>query len=192
MQEVARGRQAFRVPAQTVTTHEDPDRLPEVPRESNGLFELVNPVARRALELGLASREPSFHVFVAAAPEVMIEDDIVRHALRYAQGRPAPPDIVYVHDFDRPEAPRPIMLPAGLGPALVAAMDAVIAKLRAEIPSIAEADEVKKAQAVLASELEARSRQIITDLESMAKTLGFGVRTLQGGCRPSPFSTASR
>jgi len=136
MQEVARGRQAFRVPAQTVTTHEDPDRLPEVPRESNGLFELVNPVARRALELGLASREPSFHVFVAAAPEVMIEDDIVRHALRYAQGRPAPPDIVYVHDFDRPEAPRPIMLPAGLGPALVAAMDAVIAKLRAEIPSI--------------------------------------------------------
>jgi predicted ATP-dependent protease len=187
MQEVARGRQAFRVPAPTVTTHEDPDRLPEIPRESDGLFELVNPVARRALELGLASREPSFHVFVAAAPEVMIEDDIVRYALRYARGCPAPPDIVYVHDFDRPEAPRPIMLPAGLGPALVAAMDALIAKLRAEIPSIAEADEVKTAQAVLASELEARSRQIITDLESMAKTLGFGVRTLQGGVQTFPI-----
>ncbi len=187
MQGVARGRQPFRVPAQTVTTHADPDRLPEVPRESDGLFELVNPVARRALELGLASREPSFHVFVAAAPDVMIEDDIVRYAIRYSRGRPSPPDIVYVHDFDRPEAPRPIMLPAGLGPALVAAMDALIGKLRAEIPSIADADEVKKAQAVLASELEARSRQIITDLESMAKTLGFGVRTLQGGVQTFPI-----
>jgi predicted ATP-dependent protease len=187
MHETARGRLPFRVPAQTVTTHEDPNRLPEVPRESDGLFELVNPVARRALELGLAAREPSFHVFVAAAPEVMIEDDIVRYALRYARGRPAPPDIVYVHDFDRPEAPRPIMLPAGLGPALVAAVDALIGKLRAEIPSIAEADEVKKAQAVLANELETRSRQIITDLESMAKTLGFGVRTLQGGVQTFPI-----
>jgi len=170
-----------------VTTHEDPERLPEVPRESDGLFELVNPVARRALELGLAAREPSFHVFVAAAPEVMIEDDIVRYALRFARGRPAPPDIVYVHDFDHPEAPRPIMLPAGLGPALVAAMDTVIGRLRAEMPSIAEAEEVKKAQAVLASELEARSRQIITDLESVAKTLGFGVRTLQGGVQTFPI-----
>jgi predicted ATP-dependent protease len=186
-QEAARGRQAFRVPAETVTTHEDPDRLPETPRESDGLFELVNPVARRALELGLAAREPSFHVFVAAAPEVMIEDDIVRYALRYARGRPAPPDIVYVHDFDRPEAPRPITLPAGLGPGLVTAMDALIAKLRAEIPSIAEADEVKKAQAVLASELDAKSRQIITDLESMAKTLGFGVRTSHGGVQTFPI-----
>ena len=54
--------------------------LPEAPRESDGLFELVPSVARRALELGLAAREPSFHVFVAAEPEVMIEDDIVRYA----------------------------------------------------------------------------------------------------------------
>jgi predicted ATP-dependent protease len=187
MQEVPKGRQALRVPVDAMKSHADPDLLPEVPRASDGLFELVSRVARRALELGLAAREPSFHVFVAAEPQVVIEDDIVRYAARYAQGRPPPPDIVYVHDFEHPEAPRPLMLPAGLGPALVGAMDALIAKLQAEIPSIAEADEVKKAQALLATELEAKNKQVIGDLESMAKTLGFGVRSVQGGVQTFPI-----
>jgi predicted ATP-dependent protease len=184
---VARSRETFRVPALVATTHTDPDVLPEIPRESDGLFELVTPVARRALELGLVAREPSFHVFVAAAPEVMIEDDVVRYATRFAEGRATPPDIVYVHDFDRPEAPRPIMLPAGLGPALVAAMDSLIERLRAEIPTIAEADEVKKAQAQLSKELEAKNKQVVTDLETRARTLGFGIRAVPSGVQTFPI-----
>jgi len=184
---VVTSREAFRVPSEVVTTHTDPALLPEVPRASDGLFELVTPVARRALELGLAAREPSFHVFVAAAPEVMIEDDVVRYAQRFAEGRATPPDIVYVHDFDRPEAPRPILLPAGLGPALVAAMDELIERLQEEIPSIAEADEVKKAQAQLSKELEARNKQVVTDLESRARTLGFGIRAVPGGVQTFPI-----
>jgi predicted ATP-dependent protease len=184
---VARSRESFRIPALVVTTHTDPDVLPEVPRESDGLFELVAPVARRALELGLVAREPSFHVFVAAAPEVMIEDDVVRYATRFAEGRPTPPDIVYVHDFDRPEAPRPVLLPAGLGPALVVAMESLIERLRAEIPTIAEADEVKKAQAQLSKELESKNKQVVTDLESRAKTLGFGIRAIPSGVQTFPI-----
>ncbi len=180
-------REAFRVPSESVTIHTDPALLPDVPLASDGLFELVTPVARRALELGILAREPSFHVFVAAAPEVMIEDDVVRYAQRFAEGRPTPPDIVYVHDFDRPEAPRPIMLPAGLGPALVAAMDALVERLREQMPSIAEADEVKKAQAQLSKELEQRNKQVVTDLESRARTLGFGIRAVAGGVQTFPI-----
>ena len=88
---------------------------------ARGLFELVPSVARRALELGLAAREPSFHVFVAADAR---GDDRGRHrplrgALR-ERTRPTADDIVYVHDFDHPEAPQPLILPPGVGPALVA------------------------------------------------------------------------
>jgi predicted ATP-dependent protease len=184
---VPKGRQGLRVPPDALKHQASAEHLPALPRESDGLFELVNPIARRALELGLASREPSFHVFVAADPQVLIEDDVVRYAVRFSEGRPPPPDVVYVHDFDRPEAPRPIVLPSGLGPALVAAMDALIAKLQEEIPTIAEADEVKKAQAALGSELEAKNKQVIGDLESMAKTLGFGVRAVQGGVQTFPI-----
>src|SRR5581483_11262870 len=109
-------REAFRVSHAALTLATDPLQLPETPDASNGLFELVSPIARRALDLGISAREPSFHVFVSAAPEVMIEDDVVAYATRLSAHRPTPPDIVYVHDFDRPEAPRPILLPPGRGP----------------------------------------------------------------------------
>ena len=165
----------------------DPELLPETPRENHGLFELVPAVARRALELGLSAREPSFHVFVAAGHEVMIEDDVVRHAMRFSGARPTADDIVYVHDFDHPEAPRPLVLPPGTGPALVAAMEALIERLKSEIPDVVDGDEFKRAQSKLAGELEARNRAVIHQLESLAKQLGFGVRSVHGGVQTFPI-----
>jgi predicted ATP-dependent protease len=161
--------------------------LPETPLESGGLLELVSPLARRALELGLTSREPSFHTFVAAEPEVMIEDDVVRHAERSARIRPTPNDIVYVHDFDQPEAPRPLVLPAGTGPSLARAMEGLIERLQEEIPAVVEGEEFKGAQSQLASELEAKNRAVIVQLESLAKTFGFGVRPVHGGVQTFPI-----
>lgn len=180
------GREPFRVAPELVTQHTDVSLLPDAPQASAGLFELVGTVARRALALGLASREPSFHVFVAADPQVMIEDDLVRFAERFGLGREVPPDIVYVHDFDRPEAPKPLMLPAGAGPSLVAAMDTLIERLRAEIPGIAQHEEVRKATNRLARELDAKNREVLTGLESTAKGLGFGIRQVPGGVQTFP------
>jgi predicted ATP-dependent protease len=178
---------AFRVRAEDVVVRTDPEILPETARESAGLLELVPTVARRALELGLSAREPSFHVFVAADPEVMIEDDIVRYATRFAQDRPTAHDIVYVHDFDHPEAPLPLILPAGVGPTLVGALDGLIDRLKDEIPTVVEGDAFKRAQTELANELEAKNRALIHQLESLAKTLGFGVRAVHGGVQTFPI-----
>lgn len=165
----------------------DPSTLPESPVETGGLLELVPSVARRALELGLSAREPSFHVFVSAEPEVMIEDDIVRYASRFAITRPTPNDIVYVHDFDHPEAPRPLVLPAGAGPTLVRTMEGLIERLKKRIPAVVEGEEFKRAQSRLSSELEVKNRAVIHELESLAKTLGFGVRPVHGGVQTFPI-----
>lgn len=181
------GRDPFRIPAELVALHTDPSILPEIPHESGGLFALVGTVARRALTLGLASREPSFHVFVAASQQVMIEADIVRYAERFAKGRETPPDILYVHDFDRPEAPKPLMVPAGAGATLVAAMDTLIDRLRTEIPGLAQHEEVQKATQRLTRELEAKNREVLGSLETAAKTLGFGIRSIQGGVQTFPI-----
>ncbi len=98
-----------------------------------------------------------------------------------------PQDIVYVHDFDHPEAPRPLVLPAGAGPALVEDMNAAIERLQAEIPAVIEEDEFKRSQSELAAELEAKNRAAIVELESLAKTFGFGVRPMHGGVQTFPI-----
>jgi predicted ATP-dependent protease len=184
---LGQGRSLHRVALQDVIVRTDVTSLPDAPRESGGMLELVAAVARRALELGLSAREPSFHVFVAAEPGVMIEDDVVRYASRFAGKRPTPDDIVYVHDFDHPEAPRPLALPPGTGPKLVQAMDALIERLQDQIPGVVEEEEFKRAQGHLAGELEAKNRALIHQLESLAKTLGFGVRAVHGGVQTFPI-----
>ncbi|HSY24198.1 MAG TPA: AAA family ATPase [Polyangiaceae bacterium] len=184
---LAPARAMFRVAADDVVVRTDPTVVAETPRESRGLLELVPAVARRALELGLSAREPSFHVFVAAEPEVMIEDDIVRYAARFASARPTPADIVYVHDFDHPEAPRPLVLAPSAGPALVAAMEGLIEQLKEQIPAVVEGEEFKRAQSKLSGELESKNRAVIRDLEVVAKTLGFGVRPVHGGVQTFPI-----
>ncbi len=181
------GREPFRIPAELVALHTDPSILADKPLESGGLFELVGTVARRALTLGLAAREASFHVFVAASQQVMIEGDIVRYAERFAKGRETPPDIVYVHDFDRPEAPKPLMVPAGAGATLVETMAGLIDRLRIEIPGLAQHEEVRKATQKLTHELEAKNREVLVSLETAAKTLGFGIRSIQGGVQTFPI-----
>ncbi len=117
----------------------------------------------------------------------MIENDVVRYAERYAQSRTAPPDIVYVHDFDHPAAPRPIALPTGVGPILVESMREMIEKLQEEIPKVAHAEEVRQAQLTLARELEAQNKKVLGDLETTAKGLGFGIRSIQGGMQTFPI-----
>lgn len=181
------GRDPFRVPPELATYHTNPETLPEEPEAIGGLFDLVGSVARRALTLGLSSREPSFHVFVSADPQVMIESDLVRFAERFSEGRETPPDLVYVHDFDRPEAPRPLVVPAASGPKFVAAMSGLIDRLRQEIPSLLEHDDVRKVTQRLARELDAKNREVLTGLELTAKNLGFGVRAVQGGVQTFPI-----
>ncbi|MFO0575222.1 MAG: ATP-binding protein [Polyangia bacterium] len=195
-------RRRFLVPAEVLTVSLDPQELPEQPRPEASIFDLVTRVARRALDLGFGlasgvplgagaglsgSRDTGFHVFIAADPDVMIEEEVVRYAGRFASAMATPPDLAYVHDFDHPEAPRPLLLPPGAGPALVEAMDELIDGLRERIPQLAEAEEIERAHAKLASELEARNKQIMQDLESTARTHGFGVRTVQGAVQTFPI-----
>lgn len=182
-----RTRLSFLITADALHQRTDPESLPELPRAGGSLFELTSAVARRALDLGLTAREPGFHVFVAADPDVMVEEEVVRYATRFAQRMKAPGDLVYVHDFEHPEAPRPLLLPPGIGPALVEAMDDLIAGLEERIPQLADAEEITQAHARLASELDARNKQIMQDLESTAKTHGFGVRTVQGAVQTFPI-----
>ncbi len=181
-----RTRLRFVVPDEALTVRLDPEKLPDRPVDAS-LWDIVPKVARRSLDLGLSMPESGFHIFVAADPEVMIEDAVESHAERFAGQMDTPGDLVYVHDFDHPEAPKPLLLPPGTGPALVEAMSDLIDGLRERMPHLVDAEDLERAHKRLSSEMEARNKQILTDLENTAKTHGFGVRTVQGAVQTFPI-----
>lgn len=148
---------------------------------------MLPPRAGRALLMGLSPNNPGFHVFVACEPDVMFELDAVGAAQREAAKLPAAPDVIYVHDFDRPEAPRALLLPPGLGKNFADAVDEVMDELERRFAMLGASPMLREAQTALARELTTKNKQVVSDLESFAKSLGFGVKTVPGGVQTFPI-----
>lgn len=181
---------ALRVdPARSLVAH-DPESLPEYvdgAGDDPDLFRLLPPAPRRAFDLGILASDPWFHVFVEAPQDVDVLGAIVARARRRLEGRGAPHDVVYVHDFVTPSAPRPLLLPAGSGPALARGVEEAIAAIKERIPVLEADGDVRAARTQLTKELKERQKSAIGELESLAKKLGFGVKTIGTGIQTFPI-----
>jgi predicted ATP-dependent protease len=182
-----RTRATFLVPPGALSVSLDPASLLETPQQECGLLPLLCKVARKALDLGLSAQEPGFHVFIAVNPEVTIQDELVARAAELLRGRTGPCDLVYVHDFEHPDMPQPLRMPAGTALAFEEAMGDLLDGLQDRIPQLSEVEELSQAQAKLSSQLEASTREIVHGLESTARTHGFGVRTVGGAFQTFPI-----
>jgi len=99
--------------------------------------------AAEAVEFAIEMTRPGYNVF-ALGPEGIGKSTLVRTALeRHAVAGPVAEDLVYVHDFDHPQRPRALLLPAGRGATLAEAMERLIVELRAAIPAAFESDEYR-------------------------------------------------
>jgi predicted ATP-dependent protease len=181
---------ALRVDASKTTVRHDPSQLAEEPEgagEDPDLFRLMPRAVRRAFDLGLLTADPWFHVFVEAADDVDILPSVVARARMRLADRPLPDDVAYVHDFDHPSAPRPILLPPGGAPILARTVVELLDAVRARLPQLDGDREVKATRAQLSKELKDRQKSAISELEGLAKGLGFGVKTVGGGVQTFPI-----
>ncbi len=128
--------------------------------------------AQAAAQFGLTMAQPDYHLFVLG--EVGSgRASLMHQAMReVAATRPVPPDLCYLHNFDAPEHPRALRLPAGQGRVLRKAMAELARTLQTDIPrhlsspdfraqarTIEQAYEVKEAQAFSTLEAFARERE---------------------------------
>ena len=182
-----RTRAVLAVPTEQLSAAVDPATLPESPQRDGSLFNLLEPVTRRAFDLGVLAPDAGFHVFVAVDGELRAEEEIVARTQELVRSLKTPGDLVYVHNFEDPDCPQPLHLPAGAGPALQEAMGDLIDGLRDRMPQLAEADDVQRSQARINVELESKTREIVQSLEASARHHGFGVRNVQGVFQTFPI-----
>lgn len=92
--------------------------------------------AVQAIKLGLQMRAPGYNIYVGGPPGTG-KATVTQALLNERKGKgPTPPDICYVHNFQRPEAPQLIFLPPGRGTALAQALGELSASLRKSISPI--------------------------------------------------------
>ena len=181
------------LPATDVTIHTNPGVLPEEPREVDDRFSILPERVQRALRAGLSVTEPGYHVFVSTPPEMCIEEDLAVAASRVAASRPLPPGTWSSCSTSSARRSRsrcsspPPAAPSWptRWPSAYAITASVWAGSRGRTPFGRRNGSWRRSS-------DGAIAQTVSDLETPAKALGFGVRAVQGACRRSPSSTGSR
>jgi predicted ATP-dependent protease len=165
------------LPPQTLCRRCDPASLPfETTAELEPLAEALGQErAVEALRFGAAIRRDGYHVFALGPPGVGKRRLAERLVAERAAREPAPPDWCYLHDFQDPQRPRALSLPAGAGARFRRDMDALVDELRAAVPAAFESDEYRTRLQMMQKQLEEEREQAMSALSLKAKERGIGI-----------------
>lgn len=142
--------------------------------------------AVRALELGLAMRNPGYNIFVAGPAGTGKTSYSRSLACRKAATIPQASDWVYVHNFDNPDEPRALALPPGMGPDLARDADELVADARRAIARALGSKEHANQREALVNRVRQQMAEVVAGLEAAARREGFIVRQTEQGMVPIP------
>jgi predicted ATP-dependent protease len=141
-----------------------------------------------ALEFGLDMESPGFNLFVAGPSGTGRTTTARTYAERQAAKRPTPDDWLYVYNFEHPDHPRSLRLPAGDGARFRDDMAELIKAVRDQARRTFESREYRNMREEIQRKLEERRRRVIDDLSKVARKRGFAVSFTPMGAVIVPLS----
>ena len=131
--------------------------------------------AETAVRFGLDMIQPDYNLFVLG--EVGSgRSSLLSQAMQAAAARrPAPPDLCYLYNFDTPERPRALRLPAGQGRLLRQGMARMVKALVAEIPRQLDSTRFKVESERLETTFKEEETRAFNELDAFAETRHFAM-----------------
>ncbi len=173
----------LRVPVERLRRRLDPATLPfETTADVEPIVGTVGqPRALEALEFALEVPTYGYNVYVAGRPGSGRESTVLRLVEQIAATRPTPPDWVYVHNFQDPERPIAISLPAGRGTQLARDMDEFLRAAQQAIPRAFESEEYDRRRRAIVERLGQERERLWEGVRQFAQQLGFAVELTPAG-----------
>lgn len=136
--------------------------------------------AHTAARFGLGMAQPGYNLFVLG--EVGSgRSSLLRDLMRaHAADRAVPPDLCYLHNFDTPERPRALRLPAGQGRQLRQLMLTLSKTLQTEVPKRLEGQDFKAGAEQLEKAHAAGEATAYAELAAFAEARDFSLRRDDG------------
>lgn len=147
----------------------------------------LQPRARAAFEVAVATRAPGFHVFASGSPHLLKLDAVLAQLRGAAHALPRASDWAYVFNEAQPERPLPLRLPAGEGPRYATAVTEAVGRVRRELPRVLEGGRLRRRQAALVQKTETSERTLLSGLEHQLRHRHFDVRRTRGQLEAVPF-----
>ncbi len=155
----------------------DPDLLGfETTAELDDLREVIGqPRAVAAVRFGVGMEREGYNVY-ALGPEGMGKHALARRFVEEsAASKPAPPDLVYVNNFEEPNRPRLLRLPPGTGLKLRGDMERLSEGLRPSVSAAFESEEYQSRRQLIEEEYRERSEKAFGDLQQKAQRQGLAL-----------------
>jgi len=129
--------------------------------------------AQMSASFGLDIDQPDYNLFVLG--EVGSgRSSLLRQAMHTAAAkRLVPPDLCYLYNFDTPERPRALRLPAGQGKLLRQSMATMIKSILVEIPQHLDSQDFKAESARIEKSYKAEEDKAYTTLDAFAEAHNF-------------------
>lgn len=174
---------AWRVPVERLRRRLDPATLPfQTTTEVEPIAGTVGqPRALESLEFGLEIATHGYNIYVAGRPGSGRESTVLRLVSQIAARRPTPPDWVYVHNFEDPERPIALSLPAGRGAQLAHDMDEFVRAAQQAIPRAFESEEYDRRRRAIIDRLNQERERLWEGVQQFAQQLGFAVELTPAG-----------
>ncbi|MHB0926190.1 MAG: Lon protease family protein [Gallionellaceae bacterium] len=136
--------------------------------------------AENAARFGLGMDQPDYNLFVLG--EVGSgRSSLLKLAMQAAAAeRAAPPDLCYLHNFDAPERPRALRLPAGQGRLLRQLMMQIMKSIQVEIPQHLDGQDFKAESGRIEKSYKEEEAKAYAELEAFAEARNFTMHRESG------------
>ena len=156
--------------------------------------------ALRAIEFGVNMRQGDFNLFVLGPPESGKRTAVRGFLEEKASKAPAPPDWVYVNNFQDPDSPKAIRLPTGRAERFAKLMVEALDELKTALPARFEGEEYQSRRRAVEEEIRGGQEHAFEALTEKAKAqniavlrtpTGFGMAPTHEGkiIKPEVFET---
>lgn len=136
--------------------------------------------AQTAARFGLEMDQPDYNLFVLGELGSGRSTLMLQMMRDVAQSRPVPPDLCYLHNFDVPERPRALRLPAGQGRELRQRMAQFAKTLQAEIPKRLVGPDIKVEGERIYKTYKTEEDKAYAELNAFADARNFALIREQG------------
>jgi lon-related putative ATP-dependent protease len=185
---------SFRIPPERLRASCDPASLPfESTEDLTPLTDFIGQDrAVRALQFGLGLQKPGYNIFVTGMTgtgrATAILDYIRR---RVEQTKDANHHVVrdwcYVYNFDDPDRPNALSLPAGTGRRLRDELDALLLAIRTNLSRIFTSEEYERQRRTIVERGQAQAQAQMDEAQRAAETAGFSLNFFPTGINLVPL-----
>ena len=140
----------------------------------------------RALEFGINVDVKGYNIYLEGPSGVGKTMYTKNYLDRIAPKKKVPSDWCYIYNFQNPNEPIAVSLPAGQGKEFQESMDGFIQEVKKDIKKTFNADDFEKEKALIKKEFEEKREVVMTKLNEDAGKHGFQVKSAQNGIYMMP------